>query len=94
MSLNHTGFEDSLSLLQIYIYYPPLNLSYLIYKMHAKWNEDKMFFLLASPIVNIPWTLERGGGGLVGDTDGIGVVGINFTATTTVATEGSVCSSF
>ena len=47
MSLNHTGFEDSLSLLQIYIYYPPLNLSYLIYKMDAKWNEDKMFFFIS-----------------------------------------------
>lgn len=29
----------------------------------------------------------------MGDTDGVGVLGINFTATTTVATEGSVCSS-
>ena len=29
----------------------------------------------------------------MGDTDGGGVVGINFTATT-IATEGSVCSSF
>ena len=34
----------------------------------------KCFFLLASPIVNIPWTLERGGGGLVGDTDGVGLL--------------------
>lgn len=30
----------------------------------------------------------------MGDTDGGGVVGINFTATTTIATEGRVCSSF
>lgn len=93
MTLNRTGFENSLSWLQIYIYYPPLNLSHLIYKMDAKWDEDKMFLLLASPIVSAPWALERGGGGLVGDTDGGGVVGINFT-TTTIATEGSICSSF
>ena len=53
-----------------------------------------MFLLLASPMVSAPGTLERGGGGLVGDTDGGGVVGINFTATTIIATEGSVCSSF